>query len=148
MGVVFYLWSTLFFVAPLYAGVEGSGRLVLYVIGMFWFLMGCVGFGYEVYGLSKRSEQFLLLLYVVVLLALAALLHLLTVYIPLGDFLFTVMRLVAAVLGLPLSLLLLLGVAGFIDELPAPTNRSDATLTVLAFIGALLPIVVSVFSAP
>lgn len=148
MGIVFYVWSAIFFIAPLYAGVESSGKFVLYIGGIFCFLMGCVGFGYEVYGLSKRSEQFLLLLYVLVLLTLAALLHLLTVYIPVGDSLFTAMRLVAVGLGIPLSLLLLLGFAGFLDALPAPTNRTDAILTVLAFLGALLPIVVSIFSAP
>lgn len=76
---------------------------------------------------------------------LTAALHLATVYIPMAGWLVTVLRLVAYLIALPFSILALLGLVRSIEAHPAPTNRTDAILTLLAFLGALLPILVTIF---
>lgn len=42
----------------------------------------------------------------------------------------------------------MLGLVRAIEALPTPTSRTDAILTLLAFLGALLPILASIFGTP
>jgi hypothetical protein len=75
----------------------------------------------------------------------AAALHLTTVYVPMPGWLVAVLRIFAYILVLPLSILAVLGLVRAIQALPTPTSRTDAILTLLAFLGALLPILASIF---
>jgi len=132
--------------APQYAGLGDPGRWIVYAVGGVSFLIGAVGTAIEVGGVS--SQGFLHALHLLVLLAVAAGLHLLTVYVPMPGGFDTALRLVAYVLVLPWSILATLGLVRAIDALPTPTSRTDAILTLLAFLGAILPILVSIFGTP
>ena len=57
-------------------------------------------------------------------------------------------RVAGYVLVLPLSLLMMLGVFRVIGGLKNAEHRTDAVLALLALLGALLPLVVSVLGNP
>lgn len=148
VAVSLFVWSAVLFLAPEYAGIEGFWRWGIYAIGILSFLLGCAGFSVEVGGVYGGTENFLFVVYLSGLFALIAALHLATVYIPMWDWLVAVLRIASVILCLPLSILFFLGLVSILDVLPSPTNRTDAILTILALLGALLPIVVSIFGSP
>jgi hypothetical protein len=111
--------------------------------GVCTFLIGAVGTAIEVGGVY--SQGFLHALYLLILFAAAAALHLTTVYIPMPGWLVALLRIFAYILVLPWSILATLGLVRAIDALPTPASRTDAILTLLAFLGALLPILASIF---
>lgn len=121
---------------------------IIYALGFLSFLLGCVGFFVELIAVYKGSEGFLLLVYLLTLLALIVILHMATVYIPMGDGLVAVLRLLAMLISLPWLILFFIGAVSLIEAFPAPTNRTDAILTILGFLGALLPILASIFGSP
>jgi hypothetical protein len=148
IAVTFLVFSAFSYIAPAYAGVEDSWRWIIYAVGIFFFLFGCVGSAIEVGSVYGGTENFRLAVYVIVLFAVAAVLHLTTVYIPMPNGLIVALRLIVYALGLPWLILAWLGAVRLIEALPAHTNWTHAILTILAFLGALLPILVSVLGSP
>ena len=145
----FFVFSAASFVSPGYAGVGDPWRWIIYVIGIVSFLLGCLGFTVTVGNAYGGTEGFLLSVYVLSLFTLATVLHLATVYIPMTNGLVTAARIVAYLLVLPWSLLMLLGVFRVIEGLSTPKHRTDAILTILALLGALLPLLASLlFGTP
>ena len=82
------------------------------------------------------------------LLTVMVCLHLATVFIPMAAWLLAAARVTAYVLVLPLSLLALLGMFRVMKGLSTTENRATATLTALAPLGALLPILVGLLGNP
>jgi hypothetical protein len=116
------------------------------VLGFVCFLIASLGlFVNLLQWMGNSTENFLFLVYVVGSLFLAGGFHLATVYVEMTPTLFTALRSAAILASLPGSFLICLGFARAIDNLPAPSNRTDALLTVLAVLGTLLPIIVSFF---
>ncbi len=146
--IALFAWTTVLFLTPGYAGVGGGVQWIIYAVGLLSFLLGCVGFSIELISVYKGREGFLLLVYLLTLLALIVILHMVTVYIPIGDVLVMVLRIIAVLVSLPWLILFFIGVVSLVEAFPAPTNRTDAILTLLGFLGALLPILASIFGSP
>ena len=146
--IALFSWTTILLFTPGYAAVVGVVQWIIYAVGLLSFLLGCVGFSIELISVYKGRESFLLLVYLLALLALIVILHMATVYIPMGDVLVAVLRLIAVLVSLPWFVLFFIGVVSLIEAFPTPINRTDAILTVLGFLGALLPILASIFGSP
>ena len=123
-------------------------RWIIYVVGVFSYLVGCVGFTVAVGDAYGGKEGWLLSVYVLGLFTVVTGLHLATVYVPMADGLLIAARVVAYLLVWPLCLLTMLGVFRIVGGLRTAEHRTDAVLALLALLGALLPILVSVIGTP
>ncbi len=147
LALAFFLFSAASFVIPEYAGLVAPLRWIAYAVGGVAFLVGFAGTAIEVGSVYKQG--FLHALYLFVLLAVAAALHLITVSVPMPGWLVSGLRIFSYVLVLPWSILATLGLVRAINALPTTTSRTDAILTLLAFLGALIPpILASIFGTP
>jgi hypothetical protein len=144
----FFVFSAASFIAPGYAGVGDPWRWIIYVVGIVSFLPGCVGFAVRVGDVYGGTAGFLLSVYLLALFTVATFLHLATVFIPMADWLLTAARIATYLLVLPWSLLTLLGVFRIIGGLFTPEHRTDAVFTILALLGALLPLLASLLGKP
>jgi hypothetical protein len=148
MVVTLFVFSAASFVAPGYAGIGDPLRWLLYAVGVLSYLAGCVGFAVAVGNAYGGDVGFRLSVYVLGLFTVVAALHLATVYVPMPGWVLIAVRLFTYLLVLPLSLLTMLGVFRVIGGLGTSEHRTDAALALLALLGALLPILVSLFSNP
>lgn len=148
MVVTLFVFSAASFVAPGYADVGDPWRWIMYAIGVLSYLLGCVGIAVVVGNAYGGVEGFRLSAYVLGLFTLSSALHLGTVYVPMPGWLLTALRLCEYILVLPLSLLTMLAVFRIIGALRTGEHRTEAILALLAVLGALLPIVISVIGAP
>ena len=83
LALAFFLLSAASFLAPQYAGLGNPLRWIVYAVGGAVFLIGFVGTAIEVSGVYEQG--FLHALYLFILLAATAALHLLTVYVPMPN---------------------------------------------------------------
>lgn len=156
LAVIAGFWGVLLWVMPFYAGFSGPGKWVCYLVGVVLLTASLWEAFWELDKLLGQSDAYKELRNGGLLIFPALVIHLITEYVPISghppmlNFLgptYALLRIVVLVLLLFGAVPTFSGLARLPDEMRESSENTEATVTVLAFAGALLPLLGAIISA-